>query len=89
MAKRNPIVHIKVTETVTRTAKIPVWKVHGSADEQLVRFNAALNKFEFAYDACSGWEDMEWNIWLGDDGDMTKAEIQDTLEKLLALIKAT
>lgn len=90
-SKRKAIVNITITEVVERKALTPVWKVFAK-DTQVVRFNKELGRFEFAMDPdWNEWEEMEWNLWLGDhkDNKNSKADIAETLTNLLALIKAT
>lgn len=87
--KRKQIV--TVTEEVeiceTKKLKFPIWQVH--TDEQQVRWNKSREKFEFRWKSRDEWEEMEWENWLGDDGESTKAQVIDTLTNLLALVKAT
>ena len=94
--KKKPTI-IKRTETVTVTRETkqtyPVWLLFGG--DQIVRFNTAEKRFQWAQrtgtdpNDYAEWEEMEWEFWLGDDGMPSKASILNTLESLTALIKAT
>lgn len=87
--KRNPIVTVTETETITqtKTVKFPAWHVY-AGDTQQVRWNKKENKFQFRFTAAAGdeWEDMEWDAWLENQN---KGQVVETLTNLLALVKAT
>ena len=98
-AKIGTRVITKHTEVVMVEAfrTFPVWS--WNKGEQLIRFNTGTRQFEVSSvfgvdeggeDKYDAWEPLEWNDWLGGkDLGQTKREVTETLENLLALIKAT